>query len=118
MPRLMRAGGQHGAAIDLAIGLIARLSNEVARLSLDNARLLRKDLGQTSERLSPNQLQLLLSLVDEAEREAPPSPSPDDRVRCQIGSPRNMLRSSALASRGTRRVRARSAGTVGTIRCP
>lgn len=73
----MIAAGRQADAIEMVIGLLARLRDQNTRLELDRMRLLRKHLGQTSERVSGNQLDLLMSLLGEA---MIPAPKPEDET--------------------------------------
>ena len=59
----MIEGGQTGEAVEMVLGLLANLRDQNSRLELDRMRLLRKHLGQTSEKISPTQLDLLMSLL-------------------------------------------------------
>jgi transposase len=72
----MLASGRTDETIDLVIGLLAKLRDDNTRLYLDNARLLKKHLGQTSERVSPEQLSLLLSLLPGADAAAAAADAP------------------------------------------
>jgi transposase len=76
----MLAGAERGGeAIALVLGLLANLRDQNSRLELDRMRLLRKHLGQTSEKISTAQLDLLMSLLDGASTGETPSPSADDQ---------------------------------------
>jgi transposase len=59
----MLDGGQTAEAIEMVLGLLANLRDQNSRLELDRMRLLRKHLGQTSEKISTAQLDLLMSLL-------------------------------------------------------
>lgn len=63
----MIAAGQSGEAIEMVIALLATLREQNTKLELDRMRLLRKHLGQTSERMKSPQLDFLLSLLDNAD---------------------------------------------------
>jgi len=55
--------GRLDEALDLVLTLLGQLRDRNTKLELDVARLLRKHLGQTSERVSTAQLNLLLGLL-------------------------------------------------------
>lgn len=69
----MLDGGQTNEAIEMVLGLLANLRDQNSRLELDRMRLLRKHLGQTSEKISTAQLDLLLSLLGPPIAEPPGS---------------------------------------------
>lgn len=67
-----RAFDEHGKTEALVIvrAMLETMARTNARLELDRMRLLKKHLGQTSERMGQEKLQLLLSLLPEEERPA------------------------------------------------
>jgi transposase len=67
-----RALDEHGKSEALALvrAMLETMARTNARLEIDRMRLLKKHLGQTSERMHDEQLQLLLSLLPEEERPA------------------------------------------------
>jgi transposase len=76
----MLVGAERGGeAIALVLGLLANLRDQNSRLELDRLRLLRKHLGQTSEKISTTQLDLLMSLLGGASTGETPSPSADPK---------------------------------------
>lgn len=83
--REMHERGDVDAMFAAMLELFTRLAFDNAKLSADNARLLKRALGQTSERVSGGQLDWLLKLVDRPKDEqlAAPSvdPEPEDERR-------------------------------------
>ena len=67
--------GKQDAALGEVRALLTLLLNDNQRLTLDLARVLRRHLQQTSEKISPAQLALLLDRVD-VKPPAPPPPAP------------------------------------------
>jgi transposase len=61
--RDLLAAGHAEQALDLVLSVLARTLDDKTRLELDRARLLRKHLGQTSEKVSSAQLSLLTALL-------------------------------------------------------
>lgn len=91
----MLTGAERGdEAIALVLGLLSNLRDQNSRLELDLMRLLRKHLGQTSEKISTTQLDPLMSLLgapSAAETASTnPDPAPDPKLRPgPVGLPRN-----------------------------
>jgi transposase len=67
--RAFREQGE-GEALALVRAMLELLARKNSELELDKLRLLKKHLGQTSERVSGDQLSFLLSLLPEEERPA------------------------------------------------
>jgi transposase len=76
--REMHERGDVDAMFAAMLELLTRLVFDNATLSADNARLLKRALGQTSERVGGAQLDMLLKLVDAPKDEQLAAPSVDD----------------------------------------
>jgi transposase len=81
--RALLAEGRHDELLDIVFAMLETLQRKNSELELDRLRLLRKHLGQTSEKTSSAQLELLLSLLPEGESRpevattlAPPATEP------------------------------------------
>ena len=66
----MLAAGKTTEAIELVIELLSQLRDKNTQLELERMRLLRRHVGQTSERISGEQLRLLFDSVAAAGEEA------------------------------------------------
>jgi transposase len=77
--REMHERGDTDAMFAAMLELLTKLAFDNAKLSADNARLLKRALGQTSERVGSKQLDMLMQLVDAPKDEhlAAPSPEPE-----------------------------------------
>ena len=76
--REMHERGDTEAMFGAMLELLTKLVFDNAKLSADNARLLKRALGQTSERVGSAQLDMLMKLVDAPQDETLPAPSLDD----------------------------------------
>ena len=81
--RALLAEGRHDELLEIVFAMLETLQRKNSELDLDRLRLLRKHLGQTSEKTSRAQLELLLSLLPEGESRpevattlAPPATAP------------------------------------------
>lgn len=75
--RVLEEGGK-GEALGVVRAMLETLARRNAELELDLMRLLKKHVGKTSERVSAEQLDLLLSLLpDEEQPSDAPLPSPE-----------------------------------------
>lgn len=73
--RAMQAEGRHDELLEIVFAMLETMQRKNSELELEKLRLLRKHLGTTSEKTSAEQLELLLSLLPQAERPADPAAS-------------------------------------------
>jgi hypothetical protein len=101
--REMHERGDTEAMFGAMLELLTKLVFDNAKLSVDNARLLKRALGQTSERVGSAQLDMLLKLVDAPQEGGQEAREGQAEEASQSRTPRDARTSSSPRERCARR---------------